>query len=209
MFASPSTGRRVPRFKDNLPGKDWVKTFLKRHNDPTVRFATNIKRSRAALNGQQMQDYIENLRETLEGVPPNAIFNYDETNLTDNPGQKKVLTKRGMKYPERIINSSKSCIRRRMEKISENSASNLISGFRKCGIVPCDVGPLLERLHNNHNNVINQGNIPEIEKSFLESLENKRRVSSSGKEEKNFNSSRKKALLMAKLVLLIYPGLQE
>ena len=62
-----------------------------------------------------------------------------------------------------------------MEKISENSASHLISGFRKCGIVPCDVGPLLERLHNNHNNVINQGNIPEIEKSFLESLENKRR----------------------------------
>ena len=50
------------------------------------------------------------MRETLKGLPLNAIFNYDKTNLTDNPGQKKVLTKRDMKYPERIINSSKSSI---------------------------------------------------------------------------------------------------
>jgi len=38
------------------------------------------------------------------------IWNYDETNLTDEPGQKKVVTKRGCKYPERIINSTKSSI---------------------------------------------------------------------------------------------------
>ncbi|KAG5874132.1 hypothetical protein JTB14_015052 [Gonioctena quinquepunctata] len=254
-------GERIPHFKDNLPGEKWVEAFLKRHKDLTVRFATNIERSRAALNGQQMQDFIENLKQTFEGVPPHAIFNYDKTNSTDNPGQKKVLTKRGMKYPE-IVNSSKSCIslmfagnaaacedhdvqvvclppnstlvtqpldvaffaplkkawreilsdyteshvgsrssglekqhfptllRRLMEKISENGASNSIAGFRKCGIVPCDVGPLLERLHNNHNSVVNQENIHAIENSFLRPLENKR-----GKEEENNNSSRKKHCL--------------
>lgn len=38
------------------------------------------------------------------------IYNYDETNLTDNPGQKKVIVKRGSKYPERICNTSKVSI---------------------------------------------------------------------------------------------------
>ena len=44
----------------------------------------------------------------MEGVPPDCIFNY-ETNLSDDPGRKKCLVKRGTKYPERIINNSKAC----------------------------------------------------------------------------------------------------
>ncbi|CAG5035752.1 unnamed protein product [Parnassius apollo] len=35
------------------------------------------------------------------------IVNYDETNLTDDPGRKKILTKWGTKYPERVMNHSK------------------------------------------------------------------------------------------------------
>ncbi|KAJ8958362.1 hypothetical protein NQ314_006423 [Rhamnusium bicolor] len=103
-------GRKVSRFRDNLPGKDWVKSFLRRHKDLTARFASNIKRSRAALNETQMTEYINHLKQTLVDVEPHAIFNYDETNLTDDPGQKKILTKRGVKYPERICNSSKSSV---------------------------------------------------------------------------------------------------
>uniref|UniRef100_A0A6P7FQH0 Uncharacterized protein LOC114332904 n=1 Tax=Diabrotica virgifera virgifera TaxID=50390 RepID=A0A6P7FQH0_DIAVI len=103
-------GKNITRFKDNTPGIDWVKSFLSRHKDLTARIASNIKRSRAALNADQMTEYIENLRQTITGVEPDAIFNYDETNLTDDPGKKKVLTKRGVKYPERICNSSKSSI---------------------------------------------------------------------------------------------------
>jgi hypothetical protein len=41
-------------------------------------------------------------------LPLENIWNYDETNLTDDPGNKKVLCKRGFKYPERILNSSKT-----------------------------------------------------------------------------------------------------
>lgn len=36
------------------------------------------------------------------------IYNYDETNFIDDPGKKKVLTKRGTKYPEAIKNSTKA-----------------------------------------------------------------------------------------------------
>lgn len=44
----------------------------------------------------------------LINVPPENIVNYDETNLRDDPGKKKVIVRRGCKYPERVINSSKS-----------------------------------------------------------------------------------------------------
>lgn len=66
-----------------------VKTVFKLASRLNLRFANNIKRSRAALNEEQMNEYIDHLQNTLEGVPPHVIFNYDEANLTDNPGQKK------------------------------------------------------------------------------------------------------------------------
>jgi len=39
---------------------------------------------------------------------PSNIWNYDETNLTDDPENKRIITKRGAKYPERVINSTKT-----------------------------------------------------------------------------------------------------
>ena len=44
---------------------------------------------------------------TLDGVPPTHIFNYDETNLSDDPGKKVGIFKRGTKYPEIVRNFSK------------------------------------------------------------------------------------------------------
>ncbi|KAJ8882588.1 hypothetical protein PR048_014399 [Dryococelus australis] len=80
-------GRKVSTFKKNVPGKD-----------------------RAAVDENVMTDYIFNLAETLEEVDPSNVYNYDETNLTDNPGSKKVVTKRGLKYPEAVCNASKANI---------------------------------------------------------------------------------------------------
>jgi hypothetical protein len=37
-----------------------------------------------------LEDYINNLKKVVADVPPHNIYNYDETNLTDNPGQKKI-----------------------------------------------------------------------------------------------------------------------
>lgn len=102
------SGRIVRKFKNNTPGNDWVKQFLKRHPTLSVRFATNIKKIRAALSKEILQEYIENLSPQIRDIPPTHIFNYDETNLTDDPGQKRVIVRRGCKYPEKICNASKS-----------------------------------------------------------------------------------------------------
>ncbi|XP_074033108.1 uncharacterized protein [Leptinotarsa decemlineata] len=101
-------GRTEEKFANNLPGKDWVKTFLNRNPILTQRFASNIKRSRAEVNETVITAYFDHLKNEIEHVPADCIWNYDETNLSDDPGKKKILTKRGMKYPERVINFSKS-----------------------------------------------------------------------------------------------------
>ncbi|KAB0803063.1 hypothetical protein PPYR_00033 [Photinus pyralis] len=100
-------GVRIERFADNLPGSEWVRCYLQRHPDLSQRFAANIKSVRAAVTSTAINSYFDNLAKELDGVPPSNIWNYDESNLVDNPGCKKIITKRGSKYPERIINSSK------------------------------------------------------------------------------------------------------
>ncbi|CAH2004705.1 unnamed protein product [Acanthoscelides obtectus] len=84
-------------------------TFLKRHkSELSHRFCSNIKRVRAAVNEEAIKNYFNHLKMEIENIPPHLIYNYDETNLVDDPGKKKVLTKRGTKYPEAIKNSTKA-----------------------------------------------------------------------------------------------------
>ena len=101
----------IPRFRSNLPGPDWVKAFLSRHNNQLCqRNCQNIKRTRAEVDNEQIEKYFTNLTQTLDGVPLANILNYDETNLSDEPEQKKCVFRRGIKYPERVINFSKGNI---------------------------------------------------------------------------------------------------
>lgn len=100
--------KSVLKFKNNMPGCEWARLFLKRHKQLSERLAGNIKRARAKVSPEIIEEYCSNLKTTLEGVPPQNIWNYDETNLTDDPGSKKVICRRGSKYPERIITTSKS-----------------------------------------------------------------------------------------------------
>ncbi|XP_055899500.1 uncharacterized protein LOC129928629 [Biomphalaria glabrata] len=101
----------IKKFTDNTPGDDWVRGFLSRHEDLiTQRTCQNIKRQRAALSHDDINVYFEHLRKSLEGVSAENILNYDETNLTDDPGQKKCIFRRGIKHPERAINFSKGNI---------------------------------------------------------------------------------------------------
>lgn len=101
-------GKIIRTFKDNLPGSEWFYTFFQRQNILTERFAQNIKRCRANITKEMIQEYFQNLEETLEGVEPTHVVNYDETNLTDDPGRQKVLCRRGSKRVEMIVDSSKS-----------------------------------------------------------------------------------------------------
>ena len=102
------TSRKVNRFKNNTPGEDWARSFLKRHRTAIGRrTCQNIKTARAQMTKDDFVQYFDNLKEVLEDVPPTNILNYDETNLSDDPGNEKLIFKRGVKYPERIQNYTK------------------------------------------------------------------------------------------------------
>lgn len=104
-------GKTVQKFKNNLPGGDWVLNFLDRHKHRlSQRSCQNIKRVRAEKSEEEMNEYFQNLRQSIENVPPNNILNFDETNLSDDPGSTKCIFRRGMKYPERVLNTSKASI---------------------------------------------------------------------------------------------------
>lgn len=101
-------GRKVRKFKNNMPGCEWIRSFLKRHPRLTLRFASNISQKRASTDENTIKSYVANLSKVLKDIPPSNIWNFDETNLTDDPGKKRVLIKKGSKYPERICNTTKT-----------------------------------------------------------------------------------------------------
>lgn len=106
-----SMGKRIDKFTDNLPGESWYSAFIKRHKEElTVRKCQNITRVRAKVGVEQIVEYFSHLERSLHGIPALNVLNYDETNFSDDPGTKKMVFRRGVKYPERILNSSKGCI---------------------------------------------------------------------------------------------------
>lgn len=64
-----------------MPGPDFVPGFMQRHPDLSSRTANLIKRSRAALTHEIVDSFFEKFKETLGNIPPESVFNYDETNL--------------------------------------------------------------------------------------------------------------------------------
>ncbi|KAG8224511.1 hypothetical protein J437_LFUL004994 [Ladona fulva] len=103
-------GRSVEFFHNNHPGRDWVKLFMKRHPHLSIRFENNIKRARAAIDETVITQYVDNMSDLTKDVPPDRIYNYDETCMSDDPGRCKIIFRRGCEYPERVINSTKSTV---------------------------------------------------------------------------------------------------
>ncbi len=98
------------RFKDNLPTRRFVESFLKRHPTFTFRKANPIKRSRAMLSREEVSKLFKNFEVSVAGIPPENIYNFDETNLRDDPGVKKCIFKKGTKYCGKVQNTSKQAI---------------------------------------------------------------------------------------------------
>ncbi|XP_055615154.1 uncharacterized protein LOC129761457 [Toxorhynchites rutilus septentrionalis] len=92
---------------NNSPGKDWVNSFLKRHN-LVSRLSQNIKRSRAKVDPRTINEYFDNLATTVDDVPSENMINYDETYFSDDPGSTKVVVQRGQKHVDRVMDHSKS-----------------------------------------------------------------------------------------------------
>lgn len=101
----------IPIFKEGtLPGPDWTDSFLKRNVNLSLRMANNIKRARAKISPLLIDEFFNEITPYLKDVHPDNFFNYDESNLSDDPGLKKMIFKRGVKYPDNVINHTKSSI---------------------------------------------------------------------------------------------------
>lgn len=61
-------------------------------------------------NPETINEYIDQLQKELKDILASNVIDYDETNLSDDPDQKLVIVRRGCKYPERAINSTKALI---------------------------------------------------------------------------------------------------
>jgi hypothetical protein len=101
---------RTTKFKDNFPSKHFMYYFMRRHPQLSFRKANNIKRSRAGVSREDIEKFFQHFAKTVEGVPAANIWNYDETNLRDDPGTEKAMYKKGTKYAERVMNTTKSAI---------------------------------------------------------------------------------------------------
>ncbi|XP_071959534.1 jerky protein homolog-like [Antedon mediterranea] len=99
-------GREVKVFKNNIAGDEFIRSFATR-NKMSLRAAGNIKRARARVSRTDVQEYFDNLSDILSTVDPAHIFKYDETNVTDDPGSKKLIVPRGTRRVERVKEHSK------------------------------------------------------------------------------------------------------
>jgi hypothetical protein len=60
-------GRVVKKFVSNLPSNEFARSFLSRHKqDLTVRKGQNIQRSRASVRAAEVEEFISNLKTTLD-----------------------------------------------------------------------------------------------------------------------------------------------
>lgn len=102
-------GRIEKRFVNNYPGIEWARSFIERNRCYlTTSLANNLSRGKGEVSREILEHFYDNLRNTTGDVPSSNIFNYDESNLSDDPGRKKLLFRRGVKYADRIINHTKS-----------------------------------------------------------------------------------------------------
>ena len=98
-------------FNGKLPGRDFLYAFLNRHRKIlSLRLVPNYSRKRASVTGEILNRYFDNVEKTLADVPDENKVNFDETNLSDDPGKKKCIVRKGVKYPSQVKDFTKSNI---------------------------------------------------------------------------------------------------
>ena len=93
-----------------MPGPDFVEGFMKRHSSLTIRTANLIKRGWAELSHKIVNKFFNHFKQTAAAIPPENIFNFDKTNLSDIPGAKKAVFSKGVKHAEQIRDHRKYAI---------------------------------------------------------------------------------------------------
>ena len=95
--------------KDGLPGKDWFLSFAKR-NRLSKRAASNMVRARSKVSADQVEEFFDKVDKVFcsnDDIRAENIYNYDETNFTNDPGKSIVFCRRGRKRVENAKESSK------------------------------------------------------------------------------------------------------
>lgn len=62
------------------------------------------------MSVEDIEAHFKQLEPVLTDIEPSHVYNYDETNVTDEPGAKKVVVPRGMKRVEREQEHSKMTV---------------------------------------------------------------------------------------------------
>ena len=104
-------------FINNRPTHRWVASFLGRHRCLTMRMANPLKRARAKVSKEDISTFLTNWEETVEGVPRCNIFNYDETNMRDDPGSSKCIFREVFEIIKKIFNCLTDLHRLKTQKI--------------------------------------------------------------------------------------------
>jgi hypothetical protein len=69
--------------------------------------AKAFKRTRAAVSWEDVSEFFTYFVMWMEGVEPAHLFNFDETNFSDDTNVNKCICKKGAEYRKRLINTSK------------------------------------------------------------------------------------------------------
>ncbi|XP_045768126.1 uncharacterized protein LOC123869306 isoform X1 [Maniola jurtina] len=94
-----------------MAGTEWLRLFLKRHPDLSLRAPTSTSVARAiGFNKPQCNRYFENLAKLLDTYkfPPHAIYNMDETGVSTVPNKvPKVISIKGKRCVNKISSAER------------------------------------------------------------------------------------------------------
>ena len=70
-----------------------------------------MKRARSVVSSEMVEEFFEEVKKAFEAFPGEVkkenIFNYDETNFTNDPGKMMVFVRRGRRRVENVRDTSK------------------------------------------------------------------------------------------------------
>ncbi|GAB0086526.1 HTH psq-type domain-containing protein [Sergentomyia squamirostris] len=99
------------RFKNNRPGRTWLKNFLKRHPDVAKRTPQNLSTRRAKVTKKDIDGWFSEVQKYLEEAglndcDPSRIFNCDETAFFLCPPVDEVLAEKGVRSVHTLTNGN-------------------------------------------------------------------------------------------------------
>lgn len=107
-----SKNRKTP-FTNGRPGKHWYQSFMKRHPNLSERVAQSLTKARASVCEQDIRTWFSKIKENHEkkhllNIPPERIFNLDESAFQIVPSDNVVLAEKGAKFVYKVASTDKT-----------------------------------------------------------------------------------------------------